>query len=164
MRITPLDVRKQEFKRGFRGYDTVEVRMFLDLVAQELENVVRERADLAERNDSLERDLADYREKERLLQSALIAAERIAEETRENARREGELALKDAELSAERLVEEARRQVLRLRADLEDLRIKRMTYLTKMRSFLQSQLDMLESELEDVRAEPEPVEEARHEG
>lgn len=162
MKITPLDVRKQEFKRGLRGYDTVEVRMFLDLVAQELESVIRERADLAERVERLEQDLAEFKEKERLLQSALVAAERTAEETRENARREGELAVKDAELSAERLLGDAREDVVRLRSELEDLRIKRKVVLARMKSFLQSQLDILESEMED--GQTDPVEEARYEG
>jgi len=162
MKITPLDIRKQEFKRGFRGYDTVEVRMFLDLVAQDLETVIRDRADLSENVQRLERDLNEYKEKERLLQSALIAAERVAEETRENARREGELAIKDAELCAERLVSEAHEEVVRLRADRDDLRTKRRIFLARMKSFLQSQLDILDSELEDGRAEP--AEEAQHEG
>jgi len=161
MKITPLDVRKQEFKRTFRGYDTVEVRMFLDLVAQELENVIRERADLADRTARLEQDLAEFKEKERLLQSAVIAAERTAEATRENARREGELLVKDAELNAERLLGDARREVVNLRSDLESLRIKRNVFLAKLKSFLQSQLDILESELEDVQSEP--VEEAHRE-
>lgn len=162
MKITPLDVRKQEFKRGFRGYDTVEVRMFLDLVAQELEGVIRERADLADTCQRQEKDLEEYKEKERLLQSALIAAERVAEETRENARREGDLAIKDAELSAERLLHQARQEVVNLRSDLEELKVRRTVFLARMKSFLQSQLDILESELETERAEP--VEEARQDG
>jgi cell division initiation protein len=162
MKITPLDIRKQEFKKGFRGYDTVEVRMFLDLVAQELESVIRERADLSDRMERVEKELGEHREKERLLQSALIAAERVAEETRENAHREGELAIKDAEHCAERLVKDAQDDVIRLRADLDDLRMRRNVFLAKMKGFLQSQLDILESEMEDGRAEP--VQEARHEG
>lgn len=162
MKITPLDVRKQEFKRGFRGYDTVEVRMFLDLVAQELEGVIRERADLAETADWLEKNLGEYKEKERLLQSALIAAEKVAEETRENARREGDLAIKDAELSAERLLHQARQEVVHLRSNLEELKVRRSVFLARMKSFHQSQLDILESELET--GETEPVEEARRDG
>jgi len=161
MKITPLDIRKQEFKRGFRGYDTVEVRMFLDLVAQDFEAVIRERADLADSAGRMERDLGEYKEKERLLQSALVAAERVAEETRENARREGELTIKDAELCAERLVGEAQDEVIRLRADLDNLKGKRRLFLARMKGFLQSQLDILESELEDERIEK--VQEARHE-
>ena len=31
MKLTPLDVRKQEFKRIMRGYDPVEVDTFLDM-------------------------------------------------------------------------------------------------------------------------------------
>jgi cell division initiation protein len=156
MEITPLDIRKQEFKRAFRGYDTMEVRMFLDVVAEQLEAVVRDRADLADSVNRMEKDLAEFKEKERLLQSAIVSAERLAEETLQNARREGELTVKDAELSAERMLTDARREVTRVRAELEDLRIRRNVFLAKMKSFLQSQLDILVSELEDTRTEPVP--------
>lgn len=153
MKLTPLDVRKQEFKRSFRGYDTVEVRMFLDLAAEEMEALVRERADLSDTVQRQGKELAEYKEKERLLQSALMAAERVAEETRENARREGDLLIKDAELAAERLTGEARKDVVGIRSEIEDLRMRRSVFLAKMRSFLQSQLDILEGELEDGRSE-----------
>ena len=40
MKITPLDLRKQEFKKGMRGYDVHEVDAFLEMVAKEMEETI----------------------------------------------------------------------------------------------------------------------------
>ncbi len=42
MNISPLDIRKHEFKKSLRGYDTDEVTAFLDLISIEFENIIRE--------------------------------------------------------------------------------------------------------------------------
>ena len=49
--LTPLEVRKKkgDFRRGFRGYDAELVNDFLDLVADRMEELVRENMSLAER-------------------------------------------------------------------------------------------------------------------
>ena len=49
MPITPLEIRKQEFKKKVRGYDPHEVREFLELIATELEELLRGNAGLSER-------------------------------------------------------------------------------------------------------------------
>ena len=36
MRITPLDIKKQEFQTRMRGYDKAEVVSFLEMVSEEL--------------------------------------------------------------------------------------------------------------------------------
>ena len=53
MKLTPLDIRHKEFKRGMRGYADVEVDEFLDEVADEYERLFKENIDLSERVESL---------------------------------------------------------------------------------------------------------------
>src|SRR3989442_15545252 len=47
--LTPLDVRKQEFRRSLRGYEPLGVEDFRVRVADELERILREKAVLEER-------------------------------------------------------------------------------------------------------------------
>jgi cell division initiation protein len=42
MKITPLDIQQQQFRVKFRGFDMVEVDNFLDQVANEFEELLRE--------------------------------------------------------------------------------------------------------------------------
>ncbi len=48
IKVTPLDIQQKRFHVGFRGFDKTEVEMFLDLVRDEMEGLVREVTDLRE--------------------------------------------------------------------------------------------------------------------
>ena len=39
MRVTPLDIRRQKFRKGMRGYDPGEVDAFLEMLAEAWEDV-----------------------------------------------------------------------------------------------------------------------------
>ncbi|HTR20919.1 MAG TPA: DivIVA domain-containing protein, partial [Gemmatimonadales bacterium] len=80
--LTPLDVRKQEFRRTLRGYEPVGVDDFRIRVADELERVLRERSVLEERVSALAEQLRVFRERERAMNEALVAAQQLRQETR----------------------------------------------------------------------------------
>ena len=46
MSISPLDVRNQIFKKKLRGYDADEVKIFLDAVADRMEDMIKEKENL----------------------------------------------------------------------------------------------------------------------
>ena len=54
--LTPLDVRNKrgDFKKLLRGYDPQEVDVFLELVAERLEELVRDNVHLRDRVGSLQ--------------------------------------------------------------------------------------------------------------
>jgi cell division initiation protein len=49
VKVTPLDIRRKEFKRSVRGYADEEVDLFLDEVADESERLFQENVELQER-------------------------------------------------------------------------------------------------------------------
>ncbi len=59
MPITPLEIRKQEFRKSLRGYDPHEVRSFLEMVSTELENLLRENAGLSEKVKDMDAKIED---------------------------------------------------------------------------------------------------------
>jgi cell division initiation protein len=132
MSMTPVEVRHQQLKRGLFGYRRRGVDDLLEDVADSFEFVWRERADLVDRVEELEADLARHVELEGLLRSTLISAERAAQEQRERARREADTILNEAHAEArtvtrdsrsekERLDGEARRIAALLRAALASI-------------------------------------------
>ena len=94
MDTTPLDIRKQEFGRQFRGYNRTEVDTFLDMVASEMENLTRRKNDLEEELSHLNDRLEDYKKIEATLQSTLLTSQRQAEEMIKNAEERAELILR----------------------------------------------------------------------
>src|SRR2546430_506709 len=98
--LTPLDVRKQEFRRRLRGYEPLGVEDFRARVADELERILREKAVLDERLAALGEQLRVYRERERAMNEALVAAQQLREETRAGAAREAQVIVREAQAEA----------------------------------------------------------------
>ena len=46
MKLTPLDIKKQEFKKVMRGYDPVEVDTFMDMMANEFEDLLKQQKEM----------------------------------------------------------------------------------------------------------------------
>jgi DivIVA domain-containing protein len=116
--LTPLDVRSQEFQRGFRGYDTGQVDEFKLAVSDELERLLRDRAQHEERLRGAQEQLRVFRDRERAMNEALVAAQQLRVDSRTQAEREAELLLREAKAEAERILERAHQEeaVVRERA------------------------------------------------
>ncbi len=131
MKLTPLDIRHKEFKRGMRGYVDGEVDEFLDEIADEFERLFKENIELSERGEALQEKLDQYRNLEETLQNTLVAAQRSAEELKANAQKEAQLMLSEAELKARQMVNESyadkqtvEKQIVVLKSSEEDFRFK----------------------------------------
>ena len=151
--LTPLEVRqkKGDFRRAFRGYDAELVNDFLDLVADRMEELVKENMALRDSMGGMEEELGEYREKERALSEALMAAQRLREDARSHAEKEGELMIREAKLAAETARDEAARSLAREEETLRQVRARRGQLVESFRRLLErelSELQVIEDTLE----------------
>jgi cell division initiation protein len=145
MKLTPLDIRKQTFKKKtMGGVDPAEVQAFLEMVSGEAEELIRENTSLAERMEGLETKVDDYRRMEKTLQDTLLSAQKTSEELRKNAEQRGDLVVKEAQFKADQIIGEARARLMDLQRQIADLKNMRSGYLAKFRSLLDSHLEMLQ--------------------
>lgn len=145
MKLTPLDIRRQTFKKkGMGGYDPAEIHAFLETVAGEFEELSRENTSLAERMSGLEGKVDDYRRMEKTLQDTLLSAQKTSEELRKNAEQRGDLLVKEAQLKADQIISEARARLMDLQRQIADLKNLRSSYLAKFRSLLESHMEILQ--------------------
>jgi cell division initiation protein len=149
MRITPLDVRKQEFGKSMRGFDCDEVRAFLNTLADEYEAVLVDNKQIRERTLALEDKLGEYQSMEKNLRDTLLTAERLTQETRDNAVREGELIIRDAEMKARGILEECRLRTEELRREIIGLRQEKETYLARFRLLAEAQIQFIDTHRSD---------------
>jgi cell division initiation protein len=153
MRITPLDVRKQEFRKGMRGLDPDEVYAFLATVADEYEAALNDNKALRERLLELDDKVQEYRSIERTLRDTLVTAERVTVESKDNARREASLIVKEAQLQAERSLRDISSEAVRLRQEIQRLRSQRDAYVAKMKVVAESHVKFIESAERDFRSD-----------
>lgn len=138
--LTPLDVRKQEFRRSLRGYEPVGVEDFRGRVADELERILREKSVLEERVAVLGEQLQAYRERERAMNEALVAAQQLREDSRSAALREAQVIVREAEADARRILDEARVAREQVERQSADVQRQFQAYVVGFRALLERQL------------------------
>ena len=143
-RLTPYDIRQQQFTRSFRGFEPREVDEFKQQVAEEVERLVREAAHAQERLRLVEEQLTVYREREAAMNEALVAAQQLRGEVRAQAEREAALVLREAEAEAARVLERGRHdeRLVRERADSAARQL--ASYLAGFRALLHRHLGELD--------------------
>jgi cell division initiation protein len=149
MRVTPLDIRKQEFKKVMRGLDAEEVYAFLNTVAEEYEAVLSDNKNLRERIVAIEERLNEYKAIETNLRNTLITAEKLTQEAKENARREAGLMIREAEMEADRAAESIRAQTSQLRREILELKKNKDNYITRLKTLLDSHRKIIDGFEED---------------
>jgi DivIVA domain-containing protein len=138
--LTPLDIRKQEFRKTLRGYDTLGVEDFQMRVADALERAIRDRSVLEERLAALTEQLRVFREREKAMNEALVAAQQLRQDTRAAAEREGQVIVREAEAEAKRLLDEARGAESLVQARMADTERQFQQYVGGFRALLERQL------------------------
>lgn len=151
--LTPLDVRKKkgDFARSLRGYDPGVVDGFLDLVAERMEELVRENVALKERTANLADTVAGFRDREQAMNEALVSAQQLREELRAQASRDSELLLREAKSEAEQIRAEARREAAAAVEARRRVEGQRLRFLRNFRTFVERQLTEIEMEEERLR-------------
>ena len=148
MRITPMDIRQQQFTvRMFRGFDVQEVDTFLEDLATDYETLLKENTLLKEQLQTLEERARGLENRERVLQETLLTTQKVMEEMKESARREAALVVREAEMKGEALVEAARTAEASIRAEVEALKRMRRQLAESVRSTIEMYQRLLDQEL-----------------
>jgi len=116
-RLTPLDVRRWEFGSALRGYDRARVDEFKARVADEIEDLARRVNELDARARGFHEQLRSFRERDRAINDALVTAQQLRTDIREQAEKEGSLVLQEARGDADQLLGEAKLEADRLTQD-----------------------------------------------
>lgn len=131
--ITAMEIRKQQFSRGFRGLKEEEVKQFLNQLAVDYENLYSQNSLLREEIQRLEFELKKYRSMEETMNNSLILAQQTAQEYQKNAR-----------LEAQVILDSAKQQIADLLMVYQDI-IKRMNvFNSEMKAQVSGQSEMLE--------------------
>lgn len=156
MRLTPLDIKRQQFRYSLRGYDADEVHAFLEQCSAEVETLTHELRDAASQVEALQTKLVHYQQLEATLQQTLVQAQQTAEKMAENATRDAELRLREAEMKGEEIIRASRVEserisakgnadIVKIEDDITRLRSERESAVSRMKTFLASVAQILKT-------------------
>ena len=146
MSLSPNDILDKEFRSKFRGYDPSEVDNFLEKIAEVMTSLVKERNALKDQLVACNAQLADFRKREEEFHKALTSAQKLSEEMKSQAQRDGELILERAKLDAEHIVANAHQEAIQLEGRIRGLRRIQRETIFKIRSTLEGYLQLLDEE------------------
>ncbi|HEY6872193.1 MAG TPA: DivIVA domain-containing protein [Geobacteraceae bacterium] len=144
MKISPLDIQQQQFKgKMFGGLDSEDVDAFLQMVAAEMEDLIRENNEFREQARRATADMEALKEKEVTLRETMLAAQKITEEMKANSQKEATIIVSEAELKAEGILADANRKLAELNSQIQDLRREKVQFETALKSLLDTHYKML---------------------
>jgi DivIVA domain-containing protein len=138
--LTPLDVRRYDFGKSLRGYDPERVEQFREQVATELERLSRQIQDLETKARGFHDQLRSFRERDKALNDALVSAQQLRTDIREQTEREAQLIIREARSAAEREADDARSELRRIEEALVSMERSRRAFLAQLRVICERQL------------------------
>ena len=156
MPIRPIDVRRKEFKSGFRGYDANQVDDFLDAVADEFERTYTENQRMREEVTSLRERLQQFEDLEGSIRAALVHAEQAsndlrvsasqeAEDVRRSARRDAEITVQEAQARSRQMLADSSARIERVQGSYEALQEAKRGFTNDFRNLLKTYMDVMEN-------------------
>ena len=150
MAVTIQMIETKEFKTKAHGYDPEEDDVFLDEIADEIEEMQRESQSLraAAMRQSAPAPAPAPADNSESVQKMLANAQRVCDETMSDARKQADLIVADAKAKADRLVAEAKAESKRLQDGLDTLRSAASDYRARFRRLVEDQQHVLNAESE----------------
>ncbi len=156
-RLSPIDIQHAEFSRRAGGYDRREVRAFLERLSLDVEESLRDAQALRRRLVEAEDEVARLRGAEAELQHAVMAADRIAGELKENAKREAQLVLEEAERMRSSRLADVEGGLVRARAELDRVSHQRLLFKEQFRALLRAyEVALLADDAQESAAMTDP--------
>jgi len=132
-----------------------EVDSFLELIREEMEELLRDNANLREESRRFEKQLKEYKNIETTLKDTLISTQQISEEYKSTAKKDAELQIKEAELRAEEIVRSAQEKIVNIHEDITDLKGVRRHFKEELKRMIENHLTMIEFDKEREEETPD---------
>ncbi len=144
MKIAPIDIAHKTFARKVMGLDADEVGDFLRDIADQMEELARERNLLKEALRQKDLQIMEYKERDETLKATLATATKMSEQIRQDSEREGKLIINDAHQKAEMILKDSRESLKRVYQEIADMKRVRMQFEVNLRSICQAHVAMLD--------------------
>lgn len=144
MKIMPVDIIHKNFGKKMMGLDPDDVSDFLRQVAQEMEQLIKEKNQLRETLREKELTIIDYKERDQTLKSTIATASQMADKLRIEAEREAKLLIQDAQHKADQTTKDARESLKKMYNEISDLKRSRMQFEANLKAMIQAHLGILE--------------------
>ncbi|MBQ7950852.1 MAG: DivIVA domain-containing protein [Clostridia bacterium] len=141
---TPIDLENINFKKTAFGYDKDEVMEFVENIYKDFDKLYKENLTLKDKNNMLSDAIREYKSMEDALRDTVVTAHSISDEIKKNAHKEAENIVKEASVQKDEMLSKANQELEVVRGQIATLKQEFNIYKSKIRSLIQSQIEILE--------------------
>lgn len=146
------ELKDKDFKKSMRGYNPIEVDMFLDRITEQVRLLGAEVSALQDRLARSQEQINHYKTMEETLRETLVSAQKNADELHENAKRRAEVVFARAEEQSRAMVARGAEEQARAQQRVEALSQHAELYRSRFLMLLEAQRRLLETS--DLYEEP----------
>ncbi len=144
MKIAPIDIAHKTFRRKFNGLEPQDVYNFMRDVADQMEEIIRERNSLKEQLREKELSVMEYKERDETLKATIQTATKMSEQIKQDSEKEAKLIIKDAEHKADVITRDAKDSLKQIYQEIADLKRSRMQFEANLKALIQAHQAMLD--------------------
>ena len=144
MKLTPLEIKQQQFEKSLRGFDVAEVQSFLSLVSNEVEHLLNKNKELDDQIQKLSDRVRHYERVEEALHETLQTTKESVVQKIEHAKMEAQNKIDKAEMEADAIIKEANHQRQNVRQTILRLLDKREEIIGGIGSYLDNARNSLD--------------------
>lgn len=162
------DIRVVTFDKGMRGYNTEDVDAFLAQMADQVEAMEAEKAEIEKKLYMLAEKVAEYRKDENNLKAALLNAQRLGENVIQEANQRAAQILREADIKADAVIAQTTQRLEEEKLELARLQEEVGRFKNNILALYRQHIESLSTlpeppappKVEEPVAEPAPVEES----
>ncbi|UQS85542.1 DivIVA domain-containing protein [Apilactobacillus apisilvae] len=156
MVLSPQDIHNKEFSVKMRGYNIDEVNDYLDRIIKDYQLTLEDNETLKKKLNSVDEKLKQYDGMKDSLNQSIIVAQNAADNLRSEAKKESKTISEESQKKANKILDDATTKSNNIMKDAserakslltvnDDLHKSTSEFKQKIRTLLQSQLDLLEN-------------------
>lgn len=144
MKTSPQDVRQQQFKLKFRGFDIEEVDNYLELIAVELEELNKENDSLKSEIKKMAQEIEEYKKAENDFRRMISSAQDFRKDAIEKANQESQFIIKQAEMKAAETLKGAEEKIAKIEKDIDGLKAQKRQFEVLLRALIENHMKLLD--------------------
>jgi len=154
MKLSPLLIKKQEFKKSMRGYNVDEVQAFLDKISSEMEELINENEALEQEVAALNHKVEEFQKIEKNLEDTLIKTQETSAQAIESSKKQAALIVKESEIKANQIIQNAEDIANEMRNAVIVLREEKDLIIARLKAIVSTQSNLLEGKVKEAGEEP----------
>lgn len=143
------ETEQRRFHTRWRGLDPREVELHISELLEQIRDLKVQNGGLRKTAQDMERELKEFKEREKAIRNVLMTAHKAADQLKANAEKEARLIVSEAELKAEKLIHESEEKAARMQTDISDLKRYRAQFEARIRATIETYQKLLDMQRED---------------